>query len=64
MLAVRKIRSQPLLIDLPVAVLRAVEQHHRKPIAELGTQRRIACCGDGVHIGDPQLEAQLVGQLP
>ena len=28
------------LVELPVAVLAAVEQHHRQPVAELGPQRR------------------------
>ena len=59
----RQIRPQPGLIDLPVAVLGAVEQHHRQPIAELRPQRRIPGGRGGVDIGDRQREAQLVGEL-
>jgi hypothetical protein len=59
----RQIGSQPGLIDLPVAVLSAVKQHNGKAVAELGTQRGIPRSGDGVDIGDGQLEAELVGQL-
>ena len=38
----REIRPQPRLVDLPVTVLAAVEQHHRQPVAELGAQRGVA----------------------
>ena len=59
-----KIGPQPGLVDLPVTVLGAVEQHHGQPVAELGTQRGIARGRGGVDVGDRQLEAQFVGQLP
>ena len=40
-----KIRTQPSLVDLPVAVLAAVQQHHRQPVTELRTQRIVALGG-------------------
>ena len=63
MCALRQIVAQPRLVDLPVAVLDTVEQHHRKPVPELGAALRTAGGGFVVDIGRPQLEAQLGGQF-
>ena len=59
----RKICPQPGLVELPVTVLRAVEKHHRKPIAELGAQRGITRRGRRVDVGAREFEPELVGQL-
>ena len=64
LLSLRKIRAQPGLIDLPITVLGAIQQHHRQPITELRTQRGIPARGEGVDVGDLELEAQFVSQLP
>ena len=44
-------------------MLGAVEQHHRKPVPELGTQSAATRGGLGVDVGDDQPEAELGGQL-
>ena len=46
----RDICSQPGLIEFPVAVLAAVEKHHRQPVAELAAEA--------------MLDGQAVSQLP
>jgi hypothetical protein len=59
-----QVGPQSLLIDLPVAVFGAVEQHHRQPVAELCAQRRAARRRGRVDIGHGQAEIQFGGQRP
>jgi len=58
-----QIGSQPWLVELPVAVLPAVEEHHRKPVAVLGPHGWITRRCRRIDVGGGQLEAQLVGQF-
>ncbi len=56
-----QVRPEPRLVYFPIAVLLTVQQHHRKPVAELRAQRRI--CDRGlIHIGDGERDPELVGQ--
>ena len=57
-----QIGPQPGLVDLPVAVLAPVEQHHRQPVAELRAQGGVAGRRGGVDVDGMQVEAELVGQ--
>ena len=56
------IGPQPRLVDVPVAVFAAVEQDHRQPIPEFGTQRLISGGSSGVDVGFGEVEAQFAGQ--
>ncbi len=56
-----QVRPEPGLIHFPIAVLLTVQQHHRKPVTKLRTQRRI--CDRGlIHIGDGERDPELAGQ--
>jgi len=61
--AVGREPSQPGLVELPVAVLAAVEEHHRKPVTELDAQPGIARCGCRVDVGGGEVEPELGRQL-
>lgn len=58
-----EIGPQPRFVDLPVAVLTAVEKNDGQPVAELGAQLGIRC-GSDVDIdarhGQPELLAHLL----
>ena len=58
-----KVFAQPGLVDLPVAVLAAVEQHHRQPVTELGAEGAVAGRRSLVYIGGRQVEVKFRGQL-
>lgn len=51
-----------MLVDLPIAVFAAVEQHHRQAVAVLRAQRAITGFRRCVDIGGRQVETQLVGE--
>src|SRR5271155_2765885 len=61
--AARKVFAQPGLVDLPVAVLAAVEQDHRQPVTELGAQAAVARCRGGVDVDRRQVEGEFGGEL-
>ena len=58
-----QIGPEPGLIDLPVAVLDTVEQHHREPVAALGASSGGARRGGGVDIRAGQLEVKFGSQF-
>ena len=57
-----KVVAQPGLVDLPVAVLAAVEQNHREAVAELSPQSRVARRRRGIDVRRRQIEAQFSSQ--
>ncbi len=58
-----EIGPQSGLVELPVAVLAAVEQHHRQPVAVLDAQCGIAAGGRGIDVGGGEVEVELARQL-
>ena len=58
-----QVGAQLLLVDLPIAVLNVIEEHHGQPIAEFRAQGGVPGRGQDIDIRARQDESELVGQL-
>lgn len=59
----REIGAQAFLVDLPVAVLAPVEQHHRQPVTVFRPQGVVPGGSGRIDVGGRQIEIEFVGQF-